>query len=36
MINCPKCKDIKMIWGGDHDNDDEDDKQYLVVPIVKQ
>tara|TARA_R110001592_G_scaffold39351_3_gene129578 strand:+ start:1803 stop:2024 length:222 start_codon:yes stop_codon:yes gene_type:complete len=31
MINCPKCKDIKMIWGGDHDNDDENDKQYLIM-----
>jgi|TARA_B110000971_G_scaffold185667_1_gene193997 phage FluMu protein Com len=32
MINCPKCKDVEMIWGGDHDNEDDmDDKQYLVM-----
>jgi predicted RNA-binding Zn-ribbon protein involved in translation (DUF1610 family) len=31
MISCPKCKDIEMIWDGDHDNDDEDDKQYLIM-----
>lgn len=30
MISCPKCKDVEMIWGGDHDNDD-DDKQYLIM-----
>ena len=30
MISCPKCKDIEMIWVGDHDNDDEDDKEYLI------
>ena len=29
MISCPKCKDVEMIWGGDHDNDD--DKQYLIM-----
>ena len=28
-ISCPKCKDVKMIWGNDWDNEDEDDK-YLI------
>ena len=28
-ISCPKCKDVKMIWGSDWDNEDEDDK-YLI------
>ena len=29
-MRCPKCN-VQMIWGGDHDNDDEDDKQYLIM-----
>ena len=30
MINCPKCKDVEMIWGNDWDNDDDMDSQYLI------
>ena len=30
MINCPKCKDVEMIWGNDWDNDDEDNEKFLI------
>ena len=29
-ISCPKCKDVKMIWGNDWDNDDDMDSKYLI------
>tara|TARA_X000001036_G_C20488292_1_gene728696 strand:+ start:275 stop:430 length:156 start_codon:yes stop_codon:yes gene_type:complete len=29
-MKCPKCS-AQMIWGGDHDNDNEDDRQYLII-----
>ena len=29
-ISCPKCKNVKMIWGNDWDNDDDMDSQYLI------
>jgi|TARA_R110000796_G_scaffold64443_2_gene149308 predicted RNA-binding Zn-ribbon protein involved in translation (DUF1610 family) len=28
-MKCPKCN-AKMIWGGDHDNDD-DENQYIIM-----
>lgn len=28
MIDCPKCKN-EMIWGGDHDLEDDDGKEII-------